>query len=124
MDVKELRIGNLVVYKGWHKDGSDKHWYIRDIYFEGDKIGLTDLRIQTLVDFYSVNHIPLTEEWLLKFGAKEVKARKGVIKEFVLKTVRIELSNSHNFYYNNSSLVISSVHQLQNLVFSLTMWEI
>ncbi len=66
------------------------------------------------------NPIPLTEEWLLKFGAKELNAKRDVLKEFVLKTVRIEMSNSGNFYYKNSILILESVHQLQNLYFALT----
>jgi len=74
----------------------------------------------------SVTHeyVPLTEEWLLKFGAKELKAKRGVLKEFVLKTVRIELSNSYNFYYKNSKIIIESVSQLQNLYHALTGQEL
>jgi hypothetical protein len=68
--------------------------------------------------------ILLTEEWLLKFGAKELNAKRGVLKEFVLKTVRIEMSNSGNFYYKNSKLILESAHQLQNLYFALTNKEL
>ena len=71
-----------------------------------------------------VSGIPLTEEWLLKFGAKELKPRRGILKEFVLKTVRLELSNGHNIYYKNSKVIIDSVHQLQNLFFSLKQTEL
>ena len=54
------------------------------------------------------------------FFLKSLNAKRGILKEFVLKTVRIEMSNSGNFYYKNSKLILESVHQLQNLYFALT----
>lgn len=85
------------------------------------------IQAKDILDIYNgvtVEPIPLTEEWLLKFGSKELKAKRGVLKEYVLKTVRLELSNSHNFYYKNSKVIITSVHQLQNLYFALTQEEL
>lgn len=64
--------------------------------------------------------IQLTEEILVNWcGAKEVMAKRGVLKEFVLKTVRIEMSNSGNFYYKNSKTDLQYLHRLQNLFHSL-----
>jgi hypothetical protein len=122
MKASELRIGNFVntidnilmtvsriekeEYSGWNGDDFDivcLEYGKKDSYFEG-----------------VFEPIPLTEEWLLKFGAKELNAKRGILKEFVLKTVRVEMSNSGNFNYKNSKLVLDSVHQLQNLYFALT----
>jgi hypothetical protein len=72
-----------------------------------------------LQDGWGIEPIPLTEEKLIELGAKELTPKRGVLKEFVLKTVRIEMSNSGNFYYKNSKLILESFHQLQNLFFSL-----
>ena len=119
MKASELRIGNLC---------QDK--------LSGTQLKVTGLK-ENDISFYVINRdlfplqpgwqaepIQLTEEWLLKFGAKELNAKRGVLKEFVLKTVRIEMSNSGNFYYKNSKLILESVHQLQNLYFALTGKEV
>ena len=102
MKANELRIGNLVI------DGHD----IEEVNYR-----MIKMLVEKEAEF---DPIPLTEEWLLKVGAKELNAKRDVLKEFVLKTVRIEMSNSGNFYYKNSKLILESVHQLQNLYFALT----
>jgi hypothetical protein len=107
MKANELRIGNLVYLKS--KDA------IYEISSGHDIEEIDDAPIN-----FDAKPISLTEEWLLKFGAKELNAKRGVLKEFVLKTVRIEMSNSGNFYYKNSKLILESVHQLQNIYFALT----
>jgi hypothetical protein len=94
--------------------------HTRKEWFEPCEIDAVDLQV---IDS-EYQPIPLTEEWLLKFGAKELNAKRGVLKEFVLKTVRIELSDSGNFYYKNSKLILESAHQLQNLYFALTNKEL
>jgi hypothetical protein len=105
MKVNELRIGN----KFYLPNG------------EIGTISYHEIRLLIVaMEKPNYNPIPLTEEWLLKFGAKELNAKRGILKEFVLKTVRIEMSNSGNFYYKNSKLILESVHQLQNLYFALT----
>jgi hypothetical protein len=105
MKANELRIGNWIYYKPYGKDFEMKSFF-----------GLCN--IETNPELFEP--IQLTEEWLLRFGAKELKPKRGFLKDFVLKTVRIELSNSGNFYYKNSGFILESVHQLQNLYFALT----
>jgi hypothetical protein len=109
MKANELRIGNIV----------SMHRYIGN-YWSWTFISHEDIYSIACGNEKNYNPIPLTEEWLLKFGAKELNAKRDVLKEFVLKTVRIEMSNSGNFYYKNSKLILESVHQLQNLYFALT----
>lgn len=115
MKVTELRIGNLiygvsdrvVTVVGLEDSGVVKA-------FSGN---MKNCIFSYEIDLYSP--IPLTEEWLEKLGAIELKPKRGVLKEFQIKTLRIELSNSHHFYYKNSSKIITSVHELQNLYYAL-----
>jgi hypothetical protein len=95
----ELRIGNWVkttegeiqIHNGWEID-------------EGNEC----------------NPIPLTEEWLERFGAKS----DVVSSMFGLGNwISINLSNDGDFWIENITgevVVIKYVHQLQNLYFALT----
>jgi hypothetical protein len=113
MKANELRIGNWI---------STIYGMEFQVYPMAFKQMPTDEKHNLILDTWKP--IPLTEEWLLKFGAKELNAKRGVLKEFVLKTVRIEMSDSGNFYYKNSKLILESAHQLQNLYFALTNKEL
>ena len=67
--------------------------------------------------FYSLNPIPLTEEWLIKFGF-ENKREKWLFEKNGLV---INIGN-HNctMHCGNSIKAVDYVHQLQNLYFVLT----
>jgi hypothetical protein len=114
MKVSELRIGNLLRDKVTKTE-------LRVIKLTEQDIVtyVIDRSMFPLQDGWGIEPIPLTEERLMEFGAKELKPKRGVLKEFVLKTIRIEMSNNGNFYYKNSKLILESVHQLQNLYFAL-----
>jgi hypothetical protein len=62
--------------------------------------------------------IPLTEEWLLKFGFK--KSSWGWIKN----GVNIQKGFTLAFSSNKNSIEIKHLHQLQNLYFALTGQEL
>jgi len=74
--------------------------------------------------------IPLTEEWLLKFGCEKVKSDiptfSIVYGEFIEDDYEhcliINLDVDNNFYIviNGVKLILKHVHQLQNLCFALT----
>ena len=99
MDAKELRIGNLV------EKGNEL--------FEADFI--------TIKMANNYNPIPLTEEWLLKFGFD--KREDGDFNLFKHSEVDIIIDKDFsswmcdgiNFSVNN----IRYVHKLQNLYFAL-----
>jgi len=112
--VSELRIGNLLRDKVTKTELRVIKLTEQDIVTH-----VIDRSMFPLQDGWGIEPIPLTEEKLIELGAKELKPKRGVLKEFVLKTVRIEMSNSGNFYYKNSKLILESFHQLQNLFFSL-----
>ena len=62
--------------------------------------------------------IPLTEEWSLKFGFKKLHY-KGLIY-YKKKHSQFELSEDMLYESGIDCIVVSSVHQLQNLFFALT----
>jgi hypothetical protein len=105
MEIKELRIGNYVI----------------------DNLGgiLKINGIRTESDLSHIRPIPLTEEWLLKFGFSheddymelEVNDSLSIIWVGYLA---INMQGGINFLNSNQK----SIHQLQNLYFALTNQEL
>lgn len=122
----ELRIGNLVEYPAWNNDDSKAYFSIRDIYFDEGKIGLTNGIIKipcSHLDF--IKPIPLTEEWLLKFGFDKWNdycycnskiAVEGLFKKFNESICLLRCGNDDYVELTE----IKYVNQLQNLYFALT----
>lgn len=116
MKASELRIGNLIIYmeaeivvEGIRRNGDV------DYTLNGHPYGGHNIK--------RYEPIPLTEEWLLKFWFKNVGIDKRKFCDvYFFNGVRLTLSNSGNMYYGK--LLISSVHQLQNLYFALTNEEL
>lgn len=127
MKANELRIGNLV-YDTNHYGGG------REI--EIDSIHVTS---ETLSWWNDLCGIPLTKDWLIKFGFETDEYKQ----EFSLNTINLDCEYTdegewvvflegknikpteskneyHCHYYPKAE--IKYVHQLQNLYFSLT-WE-
>lgn len=133
MDTKELRLGNLLFddiddsimivsmielkeYTEWNS-GNDYSLVCKkqgtSEYYEGD----------------TFRHIPLTEEWLLKFGFEKfiyepIKGEEEKCEEYCKGKLSIVdwgrgfiMSNSFNFTLR---IELKYVHQLQNLYFALT----
>ena len=128
MKANELRIGNWINVGGELNQFSIADFC--DIFDNGDK-WFKDL----------FKPIPLTEEWLLKFGFEEIenlhthwKSDKGfflngyiIFMEKIIGVIIGEKSNSkfydHSYQYRNGIGIIKQiqyVHQLQNLYFALT----
>lgn len=112
----ELRIGNFLKYKNIndlaiveiiHK----QHFDCRDEY------GI-------LTPNGSYKPIPLTEEWLLKFGFKKIKNTPWYREYRINKKniVSFDKDDKEYSYFNLSSRLctLKYVHQLQNLYFALT----
>lgn len=128
----ELRLGNLLSYPNWYKDSINKTWSVRDIYFEDNKIGLTDRVIQTITKLDYLHPIPLTEEILLKVGFEydRLEERFNFYGKnechYILEKqndwffVGIKNSKSINYFVWD----IKYLHQLQNLYFALTGQEL
>ena len=117
MKATELRIGNLTL--------------ICKPEFENKKEYIQSKMTSDYIDYFDKNSllvkpIPLTEEWLLKFGLK--KSEKELVLEFA------DYSNAYLWFNNKSGQLrlvteqgkylthdnLKHVHQLQNLYFALT----
>ena len=114
MKASELRLGN------WVEQPNDGVTRVTAV--------LNDLQIKTetgYVDKYC-RPIPLTEEWLLKFGFKGLPVNYMGFYEFIIGTFSIiREQDEYCFPYetyngDNIDLEIKHVHQLQNLYFALT----
>ena len=115
IQANELRIGNIIYLCGSLHD--------REIRFDGvdREFELTGFLFGKLLYYkhgknfnviFEVKPIPLTEEWLLKFGFENKKIRIGVYDLIVV------LPNSA--FYNGCGFPCKYVHQLQNLYFAIT----
>ena len=108
MKANELRSGNLVKYKHLSESSS---------------ISAFDI-VQISDDNSNVEPIPLTEDWLLKFGFEE-KMFGWWSNVLFLRT-----DNRDGFFYDwqktneTTGTYIEYVHQLQNLYFALTSLEL
>ena len=145
IQARDFRIGNAVLYPRYTRKGEDKIWFVRDLFFESDMIGLTDGIIQTKVDFSRIVPIPLTEEILLKCefqytesgmcGAnwrhKEVSLKvdkpSNLMSVYKAATEEDLKDNNYPIFYSRGIgkyVFINNLHQLQNLYFALTNEEI
>jgi hypothetical protein len=119
--INELRKGNWV---------NVSHVHFKET--EISTIQIDDLvRIFTNIPTYDYNPIPITEEWLLKFGFKNWATNDNC---FIKKHIQLELiifndktpvakaNNITGFYYffNKEIQSLTFIHQLQNLYFALT----
>jgi hypothetical protein len=113
MESNELRIGNLV------HDYDEELIIVSGISY-GDvyssKLGETPLA--------RIKPIPLTEEWLVKFGFEKFKNPNNTPNWiwFINKHswVLQSFEKQNEFYQLNGIKPINYIHQLQNLYFALT----
>jgi hypothetical protein len=121
MKANELRIGNLVQYSDTKEVANIyqiEHRY-KSVY-----------RINDLNDNNQIEPIPLTEEWLLKFGFEKDERygdKVSVIeikkcKEFIL--MFDDRDESYFLCDTDVDTCLKHVHQLQNLYFCLTGTEL
>jgi hypothetical protein len=127
MEAKELRIDN---YVNIGLKSSD----LRTDYDAITASGLMDLQVNKESSSFTYEPIPLTEEWLVKFGfTKDKKHTKccdlKLENDFYLQGIGYGKSN---FKYeviltdsnDNELTLVKHVHQLQNLYFALTNKEL
>lgn len=126
MKATELRIGNYVISygsiiivesigsKGINATASD----------DGKPYGMHS----AIIEWDEYEHIPLTEEWLLKFGFVDhngsfYKIPVGGSELFINPGNGVVWIERNDNVFNNPALV-PYVHQLQNLYFALTSEEL
>lgn len=111
MKASELRIGNWV-------DSGDHFGEIQVQVIQKDGINPFDWgQGNHCIHFYeSIKPIPLTEEWLMKFGFEKNIGWDDMVY-YILNGVDVyEMID----YYEYADAKIKHVHQLQNLYFALT----
>lgn len=120
----ELRIGNFL-----HGDNDPDMYVVSIDANSGVEMGFLGMSLDEAndyglwhYDFSDLKPIPLTEEWLVKFGYEDKN------KHNFFGTLGLLISNKHyyvSFTSENGVCIfqkheIKSVHQLQNLYFALT----
>lgn len=110
MDVRELRLGNLVEYDGLPcKVKLIEESGLAVLFEDGEDIW---------IDIWQFCPIPITEKWLLKFGFEKGEFLKNCWDNDELS---ISLENGVVvFGLMNSVVEMRYVHQLQNLYYCLT----
>lgn len=108
MNSNELRIGN------WYINGNDEPEQATELFRQYVK------GMEFVLPWPSVEGVPLTEEWLVRFGFSV-----NGVKEWYLKSYEFAwLPGSGDWYYMCEGAFASSgmkyVHQLQNLYFDLS----
>lgn len=112
MKASELRIGNWI-------DGNASGEY-----FKITAKQILDFYDDPLDDYYQP--VPLTEEWLVKFGINNVSVTRIKCYQTILGYYNITIEdNIFKFWISDCddcrfALDIKYVHQLQNLYFALT----
>jgi hypothetical protein len=112
MNAQELRIGNLVMF------GELRH--------ECKPCDILNLYQSEIAkrEISEYKPIPLTEEWLLKFGFKKINHIHGYsfysLSKSKKNTCHIAIYNTQTTYMGYSVNHCIYVHQLQNLYFTLT----
>jgi|ERR1700751_492507 len=126
MEIKELRVGSLL------KHGNDEV-HVFSIHFE-DRVEIScdgnnsgESNYIATVDSEKLTPIPLTEDWLIKFGFEKTKENEYFIdKHTVLLGVKLDplVGKTRAIVYRNASVGVMPiclyVHQLQNLFFALS----
>jgi len=118
MKSTELRIGNLVAHK--HLKGGVLYDYDSITFIVENAISINSAKhVGRTID--SVKPIPLTEEWLIKFGFeyKEMYYQSEYLVALNDCFMIIERVNGL-FYVDAPNNELKHVHQLQNIYFSLT----
>lgn len=133
MKPSELRIGNWIkteshdynhdLHTSQIEIGSIESIHLYDVFFRSQE---NDDLIK--YDYNQIEPIPLTSEWLERFGFEKDDSRRTEshpYTDYEKSGVRIDLPY-FEFHFNNcdSGIDIEYVHQLQNLYFALTGQEL
>ncbi len=113
MKAQELRIGNLL--KISNKIGNLISVLENDVL----KISVnSNTNISAPIERF--DPIPLTEEWLLKFGFEYTRILCG-FNQYRNKILELSITpNGYEIFFTYKWINIKYVHQLQNLYFALT----
>lgn len=117
----DLRLGNLVEYPGWNKDGTKAYFIVRDIFWEDGKLALTNGIILPTARLEYIKPIPLNPQWLQRFGLNYLQNAC-----WELGSMRIHnLSDQENSRFRitlagNELVIVNYVHQFQNFYHAIS----
>lgn len=117
--VEELMIGNLILGIYEDDDDNESAEIVKVVCIDPTK-EITDYEIWVdgkMDQYDDFAPIPLTEEWLIKFGFNRIG------KDFVINGIIIH-ARKRGYSLRKSVPDIKNVHSLQNLMFALTNKEL
>lgn len=123
MKASELRIGNTIASSG--NPSNIDTWVIGNVVsISSLDTEFEQIEIETEEEFtwfFKDNYfgIPLTEEWLLNFGAERYEFDNGQLNQYRISN-RLFVFRDGFWTDYGSSKSLRYVHQLQNLYFALT----
>ena len=115
MVAEELRIGNWVKYYGLKAHPSQVTSITEDEFWSGG-YKVSDVTGNTAID--ALEPIPITEQWLLEFGAREINHEWNIGNLWIAYNKRFRCWNLH--LIDQPLKPIEYIHQLQNLYYALT----
>lgn len=117
MKANELRIGNIIEYN--NKEIGIVSG-VQEFLFNDGKVAINQ-RVDIFYHVENINSIPLTEEWLLKFGLKKYIGWDDMefwcLLDDGAKPDRFELYKTLQGFESPSGKIIEHVHTLQNCYF-------
>lgn len=121
MTAKEFRIGNHVtVWNPKHRPEQNGRM-MKVVGIKEEAVTLYDDQTPWDSGFGQlmkyIAPIYLSVDYLISVGFKEVKARSGIAAAYKKGSIRINRSNSGNFYFGKTS--IPYVHRLENLYYDI-----
>ena len=121
MKANEFRIGNHVtIWNPKHRPEQTGRM-LKVVGITEESVTLQDNQVPIDVGFGQlmkyIAPIYLSVDYLISVGFKEVTARNGVAAAYKKGSIRINQSNSGNFYFRKTS--IPYVHRLENLYYDI-----
>ena len=125
----ELRLNNLVTDEWYDSfktiikvDSINEKGINLEIIDDGNWAEIAQRWIKPEYEFNSIFPIPLTEEWLIKFGVKLMPESEYTMNTYDIAGFKLWRTNGKFLF--NDKIEIKYVHQLQNIYFALTNKEL
>jgi len=126
MEANELRIGNYVDLIGldYVMDNPVADYNSRETVVVDSSVLKNILDFNGTTDYDLYEPIPLTEEWLLRFGFEKIIVENYPLYVYDGFMIEIYTDNCVVCYNNTEIPKIKFVHSLQNLYFSIKLKEL
>ncbi len=123
MEAKELRIGNKVGHPDWYKHGKLAIFEVKGI--NGKYLEISNGLMSTTQDIKDLVPVRLSQKWLNKCGFKKSNGFYELDLDHDLTLMQGDKEGCLDVYeLNHDSLRVQYLHELQNLVFTLSKTEL